>query len=433
MPFQPRSYPLVNMPEPQPVNLVGSLADLMQLESAQEVLKQHRQQSAQAERQQASQQAIETAISEARGDVPKAIGSLEGAGRWSEANLLKGKLDEIRTEQQKTFAESLKASGEAFKVSTSLMQGVKAAESPEEQARLFTAARPKIVETLPFLGEYIPESLADDPGFVDRAIAFGLSASELAASRAERVTTLNQTWKQAGDALTRDTAIIETLGPWIRESESAEDVAMAMDAAESAYGASPALIARVRSHLPQPLTSQPFTATQKEQLLNSLREPEKPEKAESISLQEKRILVGGKPTLVNYNPKTGRYTDVRGNAVTPDPDQAMAPGPTSQAQVGSAERYKMGALERLNDRRRDLAGTRTPMTEAEYAKATADIEASYQRQVGGAATAGGAAGGGDLQAQVQTLLANEPPGTYTLTDGSVWTKAADGTITQKGG
>src|SRR3990167_9967744 len=122
MPFQPRSYPLVNMPEPQPVNLVGSLADLMQLESAQEVLKQNRQQSAQAERQQASQRAIETALNEARGDVPKAIGSLEGAGRWGEANLLKGKLDEIRTEQQKTLAESLKAAREGFATSTRYLQ-----------------------------------------------------------------------------------------------------------------------------------------------------------------------------------------------------------------------------------------------------------------------------------------------------------------------
>ena len=422
MPFQPRSYPLVNMPEPQPVNLVGSLADLMQLESAQEVLKQHRQQSAQAERQQASQQAIETAISEARGDVPKAIGSLEGAGRWSEANLLKGKLDEIRTEQQKTFAESLKASGEAFKVSTSLMQGVKAAESPEEQARLFTAARPKIVETLPFLGEYIPESLADDPGFVDRAIAFGLSASELAASRAERVTTLNQTWKQAGDALTRDTAIIETLGPWIRESESAEDVAMAMDAAESAYGASPALIARVRSHLPQPLTSQPFTATQKERLLNSLREPEKVPKETPDRTLVQTMGPDGKPVWTRRSDAVGK------------PVPATAPASTiSQAQIAAAERWKQNQVASLDQRRRDLAGTRTPMTEAEYAQATAGIESSYQRQTGGAATAGGAPGGGDLQAQVKTLLANEPPGTYTLTDGSVWTKAADGTITQKGG
>ena len=197
---------------------------------------------------------------------------------------------------------------------------------------------------------------------------------------------------------------------------------MAMDAAESAYGASPALIARVRSHLPQPLTSQPFTATQKERLLNSLREPEKVPKETPDRTLVQTMGPDGKPVWTRRSDAVGK------------PVPATAPASTiSQAQIAAAERWKQNQVASLDQRRRDLAGTRTPMTEAEYAQATAGIESSYQRQTGGAATAGGAPGGGDLQAQVKTLLANEPPGTYTLTDGSVWTKAADGTITQKGG
>lgn len=41
--------------------------------------------------------------------------------------------------------------------------------------------------------------------------------------------------------------------------------------------------------------------------------------SQEVSLQAKDVMVGGKPVMANYNPKTGAYTDQAGNPITVDP------------------------------------------------------------------------------------------------------------------
>lgn len=122
--------------------------------------------------------------------------------------------------------------------------------------------------------------------------------------------------------------------------------------------------------------------------------------------------------------------------------------PTGRA---TAERWKATQLENLEKEVGELGST---VTTADVKRRQLTIENSYRAQIGlkPLLTLPAAWGGGQTSASaeppaapmpsarpaasspapspVSTLLANEPAGRYTLTDGSVWEKAADGTIRQ---
>lgn len=64
-----------------------------------------------------------------------------------------------------------------------------------------------------------------------------------------------------------------------------------------------------------------------------------PPKPDSVSYQRETAIVNGRPTIVNFNPKTGEYTDLQGNAVqpTPIPPREPSQGPRPLTQTAEAQ------------------------------------------------------------------------------------------------
>ena len=146
-----------------------------------------------------------------------------------------------------------------FQTATQMLQGIEAA--PEaDRGRMFAAVRPRLVEALPAFEQYIPPTLEQDPGFVSRAIPFGLSVSELAAKRKDVVDKLNETFTKAGNTLERDTAVLGSLGTWLEDAATGEEVKEALKTAETLYGASPAVRQRIGEVPPGPLTPEAKSA-----------------------------------------------------------------------------------------------------------------------------------------------------------------------------
>src|SRR3990167_8285910 len=314
MPFQPRSSPLVNMPEPQPVNLVGSLADLMQLESAQEVLKQNRQQSAQAERQQASQRAIETALNEARGDVPKAIGSLEGAGRWGEANLLKEKQDQIKQAQRQQTHDAVTALGQRLGgLKTTAAKGAELLREIDTDPARYPQVLPMLRDLAgsldPRLAQEIPEQY--DPARVRSMVQFAADLEGVADARVKATELLKTRLaekKAAKEAFDLDRKIA---GGWFSVSPNQDDWDQSMEYAGQ-LGIAPEILARIGP------TWSPAAVDRARTLALEPREPKKPPR----------------PATVN---------------------------------VGSAERWKQGRIAALDTERGERGGGGPhPTTQAQY-------------------------------------------------------------------
>ena len=421
--YQPRQYPRVPMPQAPPIDPMGSLRDLASLASTSQTLTRNRKIMADEDRTRASQQAVETALKASRGDVDDAVTALQTGGRWSEAATLSSRADEIRTKHQQTLAAGLTTAREGFKTATQLFQGIEAAESPEEKSRLYAAARPQITEMLPGLADYVPETLDQDPGFVARMIPFGLSASEVAMRQEKAVEALNRDWKQAGNQLDRDTAVIKHLIPEVEAAENGEDIGQFLDMAKRAYGASPALAERIGE-----LPTGPLDEATRTRMLNSLRTPPREPPDYALVPTERP---DGETVYTPRREAAGQRVPV------------TAPRPAA-VNVGSAERDRSARIATLDQARRDQAQTRTPMTDDEYDTRKARINASYQRQIGAAPPLAPDPAGrrGDINlpaepqapgaadvAQVTKLLATKAAGRdYTLTDGSVWRKLKDGTV-----
>src|SRR3990167_889304 len=227
-----RPYGLVDMP--QPADPLQSLSAIMRMAvTAQEF----------GDRRKAaeSKTAIETALQQSNGNLDKTVDALRAQGRWSEATTIMGKSAEIRKSQQEELSATYDRTQKGFQTATQLLQGVDATEDPVKRSEMFAAVRPKLVEALPGFDSYIPQRYDDDPGFVSRAITLGLSATEVAARRKDAVAKLNEKWAKAGDTLTRDTAVTETLATSLQDVETGEEVQTVLDTAENAYGASPAV------------------------------------------------------------------------------------------------------------------------------------------------------------------------------------------------
>ena len=369
MPFQPRSYPLVNMPEPQPINVVGTLADLTQLESAREVLKQNRQRSTEAERQQASQRVIETALNEARGDVPKAIGSLEGAGRWGEANLLKGKQDQIEQAQRQQTHEAVTAMGQRLGgLKTTAAKGAELLREIETDP----ARYPQVLPTLrdlagsldPRLAQEIPEQY--DPARVRSMVQFAADlegVTDVRVKATELLKTRLAEKKAAKEAFDLDRQIA---GGWFSVSPDQDDWDSSMEYAGQ-LGIAPEILARIGP------TWSPAAVDRARALALEPREPEKPPAPDRTLVQT--MGPDGKPVWTPRAQAVGKLVPV------------TAPRPAT-VNVGSAERWKQGQIAALDTERGERGrGRPNSMTEAEYADRLAKIETSYQRQVGGGAQA----------------------------------------------
>lgn len=376
MPYSPRSYPLVPIPQPQVASPIQPLMELAQLGRIAAETKADQARTDLATREQAEQDAIASAFQQSGGDLDQTISALESQGQWNAASGLRKRAGEIRTAQQQALEAGLKRTREGFQTATSMLQGVEAAETPEEKSRLFATIRPKLVEALPGFESYIPPTYEDDPGFVGRAIPFGLSVTEAAKRREDAITQLNRAFTTGGDRLTRDKNVLDALGPWIETADTGDEVQQIVDQAEKLYGASPAVRARFAD-----VPTGPLSPAQKAALAARLKTPT--EAREPGSIEGAILAAQRKGDTAEVN----RLLALRGrvSAASREPDHAPNTA-VSQAQKAAAERWKQNALAELEKRYRDPL---SQMSQAELDAEKARIQASYVEQIGatGAPTA----------------------------------------------
>src|SRR3990167_5867039 len=444
--YQPRSYGLIPVPQPEVGNPLATLSDLMNMAGGVQRLQSNRIGLEEQEREKGSRTAIEAALKTPGGNLTKTIQRLETGGRWTEANTLRQKSAEIRKAQQAELAERHKAVAAGFETATRYLQGIEAEPDVEQKGRLFDTVRPQIVEAMPGFDQYIPQSLGEDPGFVARAIPFGLSVTEIAKRRTDALEALNKKWKDAGDTLARDKAVLEHIGPFLDSADAGEEVEQFLTIAEETYGASPAVRTRIGT-VPQG----PLTPEWKAQLTERLTSPPNRETPPG-SLDAAILVADRKGDKAEVKRLLGLKAQT--SAAGREPDKADATTAATITQKASAERWKQGALKDLEDRYRISQGGLDeqnrpvdPMTVTDLETAKARIQDSYLEQIGGPkGSAAPVIDGATAKprtptappkpaqaattdpAQVQQLLQTQKPGRYTLSDGSKWEKAADGTI-----
>ena len=414
-----RPYGLVDMP--QPADPLQSLSAIMRMAGTAQEFGDRRKAAE-------SKTAIETALQQSNGNLDKTVDALRAQGRWSEATTIMGKSAEIRKSQQEELSATYDRTQKGFQTATQLLQGVDATEDPVKRSEMFAAVRPKLVEALPGFDSYIPQRYDDDPGFVSRAIPIGLSASEVAARRKDAVAKLNEKWAKAGDQLTRDNAVTETLASWLEDAETGEEVNQVLDTAENAYGASKTVRQRVGEVPPGPLSKEARAA------IVSRLTKQAQAKTPTLGSEEDFIVSWAKgkgldPSALSAAQKV--QARAQWTSAGRDPDGATNRREATIAQKAVAERWKQDALAKLEEGLAD--GT---FSQADIPAAKARIQASYLEQIN--ATAAKPApqsrvattpSAGTVPAPMADFFKDKGAGVVTLSDRSKWRKAADGTIT----
>src|SRR3990167_11265877 len=360
-----RPYGLVDMP--QPADPLQSLSAIMRMAvTAQEF----------GDRRKAaeSKTAIETALQQSNGNLDKTVDALRAQGRWSEATTIMGKSAEIRKSQQEELSATYDRTQKGFQTATQLLQGVDATEDPVKRSEMFAAVRPKLVEALPGFDSYIPQRYDDDPGFVSRAIPIGLSASEVAARRKDAVAKLNEKWAKAGDQLTRDNAVTETLASWLEDAETGEEVNQVLDTAENAYGASKTVRQRVGEVPHGPLSKEARAA-----IVSRLTKHAQA-KTPTLGSEEDFIATWAKdkgldPAALSATQKNQARAQYA--AATRAPEKGD--GPLSPEQKNAIERWRISELRRLQAGQGNI---NTALEPDELVAARAEVEASARAQLG---------------------------------------------------
>ena len=183
------------------------------------------------------------------------------AKRWRAVDRLEQQRErQARRREQKEITAGLARAQTGLESATRYFQDIESAPA-DKQGEMFTVLRPTIVEALgPGFEQYIPQRLEDNPGFLSQAITLGLSASDAAGRRREALEALNKKWTEGGDVLARDEKILESLGVWLQDVETGEQIEEALKTVENTYLASPAVRQRIGEVPPGPLSAEAHRA-----------------------------------------------------------------------------------------------------------------------------------------------------------------------------
>jgi hypothetical protein len=364
-----------------------------------------------AKRAEAEDTATRKAFQDAKGDLPTAIKTLEQQGDYITAGKLRTQLYESHLKGLDETKKALDITGERFKQSSQLLQGVPGAPDP---AAAYKTVLPQVRQIVgPQLGAMLPDDY--DPAIVKQALTFGMTAGEVTAQRrqatAETTAALTQavskvdlveklTKSAARYAQTVDTqeewealrAMVEHLG-----GDSAKDVLTKFPAQYSPAAVQDA--AKLLRDTPvnfqhetvlttdangkpriteagfNPTTNQWFAAGDTKTPLTNVRKFERDPRTGAVAVTDS--LVGA----LKANPAIYEdLTDSVKSALWADPRmQGFAPPPKADkgASRATAERWRTTQLNKIDENLGNMV-----IDKAQADKARATVEASYQAQIG---------------------------------------------------
>lgn len=462
--YQPRSYGLVNMPAPP--DPVQSLSGLMALGSNLESFEA-------SQREGRLRKTTEAAFAQAKGNLDQAATLLEQQGEWAAARNLRDNAQRIRQETVNGITERL------GQHKTVYGRGAQALREIEAQPDAYGDVRPQLVELAsaldPRLAAEIPETY--DPEQVRGMLQFVEAGAAQTETRLRAVAAASAAQEAADDALKRTAAHRTMAGEWLSASPNQEDWDASLqglrtmgvsDDILSPLGDtwSPEAQEKARQLALTPAQREPKQATSIEGALLAAHQKGDQRAVDGLMTLQRTLAQARQEPKTATDPAAiqavldhpGVWGDLNPearNAMLPHLARAgfdftRAANTLTEAQKAQIERWRADTISALNADQRD---PQTQMDDAAYQAELARIEASYQVQMGSATPppssrvpAADRASRADAQKQralpphlrgaasgaipepVSSLLKGQKPGRYTLSDGSSWTVAADGTI-----
>jgi hypothetical protein len=418
------------------------------------------------------------AFTQAQGDPDKAVALLEQKGNYHVSMKLRSELNQQRLRDIETQGHLLDNTEKRLGQVTQLMQAVETdPDPPTAYKRVVTAARqyagPQLAATIP--DEY-------DPSTVAQLKTWGMKSVDYARTRRDAATTAAEGLRSAVTRIELNDKMTTALAQYAQTIDNQDEWT---NARQEMVHISGDVASDVLKKFPEVWTPDLKTQAQKYLAPNGFAKTETvsytgddgkthiTEAAWNKTSNEWFAAGDATTPLANVrkfdkDPATGRI-DVPAltqavlehpeafNDLTDTAKTQLWPGlakagfqrpdrPDRGASVASAERWKQRAMSDLDKERRDEARMPRQMTDEEYKAKAAAIEQSYQLQVGKPTAArltppptngvgnqstptAGAPKPITAPPAVQQTLKGQRPGHYKLTDGSVWTLNADGTIT----
>lgn len=421
----------------------------------------------QAKEGEADDKAARDAFQQSKGDPEAALKLLEEGGNYTVAMKLRSTLHEQRLKGLDEVNKQLDSTGKRLGMATQLLQGVPSSPDP---AGAYANVLPQVREIVgPGLAGYLPDTY--DPKIVSTALTWGMKANEAVNFRRQAgrdameglQTAVTRT--ELADKLTKSTAT------WAQTIDSQEGWDEMLTTVKSLGGdVADGVLKQFAS------TYSPEAVQSAQKLLGKTPPGFQRENVIATVDGKTRVLEAGYDTTKNqwFAPgSTTPLTNVRkferdpatGNVNAPELAKAVLENPDifqdltdsaktaiwpalnaagftrpAQRDTGSsravAERWKLNALHKVEEN----LGYQLITPEQATAQ-RAEIETSFQAQVGGAAptaprpTDAPKPGpppknppAGAVPDSIKQLLGSQKAGKYTLTDGSVWIKDASGAI-----
>ena len=332
--YQPRAYRGVTMPAPAPMpDPLRTLSGLANLAHGVESLRAFKDDREREHQVRSDEDTLAQAYEASGGDWPETMRGLRSEGKHVLADRAESMFNTRRTEKLEALAAKYRAQSNGFTVASQLIQGIQAADAPD-QPQAFVRVRDHILDAYPpGLAQHVPTQW--DPQWGQRALERGLKTAEILNIRGAAAERGRQGLKDQNE-------LYDTYAPGLGTAQSADDYAEMFDSIVALYPELDARglrlqmgdysednLARLRGDPPAGTTASSDYGRALARHANSLGKSTDQMTTEDELAFRRQFTAAGRPPPVESKSPTG----------------------PSLAQIGAAERALFNALAGLQDRR----------------------------------------------------------------------------------